>query len=120
MRQVNQVPSNSRRVRETQIPLAGHSADQVVRAIQVSAEILHEEMTDNKAMYWKELLLYEPAAGVVWAFEKWTKSADFFPKPKDILGLIQTWREMQSVELCGLCDGGWVISNPEAKRSDQK
>lgn len=116
---VSNLPKPNATSQQLIVPLA---LEQVKVAFKVCAELLHEEMTDAKADYWSKFLAQYPAQAVIWAFDNWTRNAEYFPKPKDITQLVSTWRESQEneVKTCGGCDSGWIIVNPEAKRSEQK
>lgn len=114
--------SSSRKAVGTQRQLPGHSTEVIQRAILLCADLFHEEMTEAKATFWKELLDSYPAPAIEWAFDNWNRNGEFFPKPKDITRLIEAYRESNEAAFrtCGQCDSGWIIVNPEAKRSEQK
>lgn len=122
MRKAGQIQSNLRGALGTQKSLPGHSTETIKKAILLAADLFHEEMTEAKATFWKETLSEYPPTAIGWAFQNWNRNGDFFPKPRDIIRLIETWRESMGagVQTCGKCDSGWIIANPEAKRSEQK
>lgn len=106
----------------TQKCLTGHSDEAIKKSILLCADLFHEEMTEAKALFWKETLSEYPPVAIEWAFQNWNRNGDFFPKPRDIIRLIETWRESMDagVKTCGKCDSGWIIVNPEVKKSEQK
>jgi len=117
------IQSSLRKAQETRQQLiAPLAVEQIKKAIQTCAEMLHEELTDTKAEYWSKLVANYPPDAVIWAFDNWTRNGDYFPKPKDIRQLVETWCEQISNEFqtCGKCSNGWVIVNPEGKMSEHK
>jgi len=120
MKRISQ--GNSPKASATQKCLPGHSEETVKRAILLCAELFHEEMTAAKAEFWKEILSEYPPAGVEWAFQNWNRNGSYFPKPRDIIQLINAWRESEDagVKTCSKCDSGWIVVNPEAKKSEQQ
>lgn len=61
---------------------------------------------------WSEFLSPYGKVPIEYAFTKWNESAKWFPKPKDILELIQSYRVQNRVKYqpCGQdgCMDGWV------------
>lgn len=59
---------------------------------------------------------------ISWAFENWNRNGEFFPKPTQIMALLQTHgTEVQNqTKFCDKCNGGWVIVNPDASPADYK
>lgn len=106
----------------TQKQLPVYSTETIQNLILLCADLFHEELTQAKVKFWKDLLAPLPVAGVEYAFDQWNRNGDFFPKPKDITQLVAMWRESNdaAVKTCGKCQNGWVIVNPQAKTCDQK
>lgn len=59
---------------------------------------------------WEEALKGVDSGAAIWAFSESRKTARFFPKPKDILDLVCTYkaRNMKKFQSCGACEEGWL------------
>jgi hypothetical protein len=89
-------------------------------ALTTTAKLFSKDFTANEYKLWSGLLAEHSDAAVEWAFENWSHSGKFFPKPAEILELIHAFALSadNQVKLCGKCKDGWVVTNPEAKPSD--
>ena len=60
---------------------------------------------------WRKFLEPIPPGPIVYAFENWQRNGRFFPKPKDILELVEVFKENsgeRNFTPCGKCEFGWV------------
>lgn len=88
------VVSNTRQQRNSgtsdpQNALSDHSAKSIL--IQTCQALFSKELTTEETDFWAKLLKPVPVAAVRYAFDNWNRNARFFPKPKDILELVEAF-----------------------------
>lgn len=59
---------------------------------------------------WEQALAGVDPSAVIWAFADWQKNGRFFPKPKEILDLVASYRAKNQRKFvsCGSCEEGWI------------
>jgi hypothetical protein len=70
---------------------------------------------------WGKILEPLPSKAMGLAFENWQRNGKFFPKPKDILDLVEVYKTEHRVIFrpCGNCSDGWIVVTEGAKWRDK-
>ena len=71
---------------------------------------------------WRGFLDHLPTQPVELAFQNWQRNGRFFPKPKDILDLVETYKvaAQRLFKCCGTCDAeGWVTADNAMRRNTE-
>jgi hypothetical protein len=101
---------------QNQIPLNGEitqpSLAYLEHCLTRTALLFSKTLTATEGQAWKEFLIPFSQKAVEWAFDQWQRNGRFFPKPKEIIELCQTFKLGEAGKLefrsCGSCLGGWV------------
>jgi hypothetical protein len=68
------------------------SSVMILASLDLAVAVMKTELTKPEVQLWRELLQPYPATAIQWAFREYLKAAVFFPKPADIIALIDTWK----------------------------
>ena len=119
MRKAKTILNSSRRQKETQKSLIVCS-EVIERRLKLAAEIFHEDWTPDKLAFWLDTLSAYSEKGIEWAFDTWCRGAKFFPKPFEIVELLETWTEPETKwKPCGNCIEGYVFTHASEKGHSQ-
>lgn len=96
--------NHSQNVTQTLLPL---SLEFTLHRI---ALLYSKEMKALDIKAWQEFLKGHTSQAIEWAFENWQRNSKFFPRPKDILDLLGTWKVENRLQFrsCGKCEEGWL------------
>lgn len=67
-----------------------------LRALEATAELFGKELSGSELEIWTSVLHRYPDSSVDWACATWQRNGKFFPKPSEILELIQSFMATQS------------------------
>ena len=80
--------------------------------LKTSQLLFSKEMPDEEQNYWLSVMDPISVAGWRYAFENWNRNGRFFPKPKDILELVDAYKLSKTRPPlppgCPQCVEGWV------------
>jgi hypothetical protein len=81
-----------------------------------TALLFGRTLTEEEGEIWKNVMKEIPATVLVPAFENWQRNGRFFPKPKDILELVEAYKVATAGRFiaCGFdgCVDGWKTVTP--------
>ena len=66
-----------------------------MRALEGASQIFGKELGAEETKTWTVVLRACSDSSIVWAFESWSRNGKFFPKPSEILELVQAFNVSQ-------------------------
>lgn len=92
---------------ETQTPSESSLANCLMRTSLLFSRVL----TAEEGAAWKTFLSPYSSKGIEWAFGEWQKTGKFFPKPKEILDLLEEFKVAKRAPFVACqedgCMDGW-------------
>ena len=87
-----------------------HSIQPWEENLKRTALLFSRKLEPEEVTTWQDFLKGNSSQAIEWAFENWQRNAKFFPKPKDILDLLSTWKVENRLEFksCGKCEEGFI------------
>lgn len=85
-------PQRKRDAGRTQRSLSGLA----MRALETTSEIFGKELGPNEMKIWTNILRGCSDSSIEWAFDSWSRNGKFFPKPSEIIELIQAFNFTQT------------------------
>jgi len=75
-----------------------------------TALLFSRQLTTDEGKVWMDLVGIYSSKAIEFAFENWQRNGRFFPKPKEIIDLCESYKQSQLVEYrpCGQCYDGWL------------
>jgi hypothetical protein len=67
------------------------SSEMASAMILLATGVLRATVTDEEAQYWRGTLLQYPAPAIRWAFLEYLRTGKYFPRPADIVELLDQW-----------------------------
>jgi hypothetical protein len=93
-------------------PQQSTGLSQKIKALKTCQAVFGKELTEDEVRQWREFLDSVPSWLVTKAFLEWAKKGKFFPKPAEILELIEASKGQNRVEFRACetngCMDGWV------------
>ena len=80
--------------------------------LQTCQALFSKDLSDEESSFWAKMLEAIPLHLLRQAFENWQRNGRFFPKPKEILDLIESYKVTNQLKFksCGKCDDdGWKV-----------
>jgi hypothetical protein len=68
--------------------------------LQRAANLFGKDMTESETEVWADILNGVSQDACEYAFENWFRNGKFFPRPANILELVQTYASNQPREVC--------------------
>ena len=83
---------------------------QRLQILKTCQSVLRQEFSPEEMKNWGKLMAEHSLAEMRYAFETYTRGADFLPKPKDIIALVSQFRQKRTEGFrpCANCEDGWV------------
>lgn len=103
-----------RRQLETKTTQSGLSEPSAKQALLKTCQAMFsKDLTEEETAFWANLLQSIEVEALRFAFDNWNRSGRFFPKPAEILELVEAFNlSKRKIEgefrPCGHCDNGWI------------
>lgn len=95
-----------------EVPQQSTGLSQKIKALKTCQAVFGKELAEDEVRQWREFLGPVPSWLVTKAFLEWAKKGKFFPKPAEILELVESHKgynreKFRACEKDG-CIDGWV------------
>jgi len=68
----------------------------IAACLDLAASVMRTELTSGEVQFWRVTLEPFQIPAIQWAFQEFLRTGTFFPKPAEILGLVERWNAAEN------------------------